>query len=115
MGMSLFWVVLRLDGECRSTRSLPWADTGDVARPIDSKVTTLAAGNAGNLIFGHIARGKDASVSGDVTSSVGTVANTLVNIPATTTIAGAAGTRGDVLYYGASGWAELGAGTAATR
>ena len=102
-------------GNVEVLAALPWADTGDVTRPIDSKVTTLAAGNAGNLNSGTLLAARMPAFTGDVTSSVGTVANTLVNIPATTTIAGAAGTRGDVLYYGASGWAKLGAGTSGNQ
>jgi hypothetical protein len=58
--------------------ALPFAYTGDVTRPADSNVTTLAAGNAGNLNSGTLLAARMPALTGDVTMAVGTTATTLV-------------------------------------
>ena len=72
-------------GDIEVLTSLPFAFTGDVTRPADSNVTTLAAGNAGNLNSGTLLAARMPALTGDVTTTVGTVATAIATNAVTTT------------------------------
>lgn len=66
-------------GDPEDLTSLPFAFTGDVTRPADSNVQTLAAGSASVLNSGTLPAGRMPALTGDVTTSVGAVATTIAN------------------------------------
>lgn len=66
-------------GNVEVLTALPFAYTGDVTRPADSNVTTLAAGNAGNLNSGTLLAARMPALTGDVTTTTGAVATTIAN------------------------------------
>lgn len=64
-------------GNVEVLTALPFAFTGDVTRPADSNVTTLAAGSAGALNSGTLLAARMPALTGDVTTTVNTVATTI--------------------------------------
>lgn len=66
-------------GDPEDLASLPFAFTGDVTRPADSNVQTLAAGSASVLNSGTLPAGRMPALTGEVTTSVGAVATTIAN------------------------------------
>lgn len=66
-------------GNVEVLTALPFAYTGDVTRAADSNTTVLAAGNAGNLNSGTLLAARMPALTGDVTTTAGTVATTISN------------------------------------
>lgn len=66
-------------GNVEVLTALPFAYTGDVTKPADSNVLTLAAGSASVLNSGTLPAGRMPALTGDVTTSSGAVATTIAN------------------------------------